>query len=94
MQTLMEATHHTEKQNRRPLEARTVAQMEALDKLVAVLEGRTGQTADSILRHNVKPNPLSQLARLKAAHASYALGTSEMERVNDGAYLNRQHIVD
>ena len=71
-----------------------MAQMEALERLVAVLEGRTGQTPEPICRHNAKPNPLSQLARLKAAHASYALGTSEMERINDGAYLNRQHIVD
>ncbi len=76
------------------MEARTVAQMEALDKLVSLLEGRMGQTPDPILRHAVKPNPLSQLARLKAAHASYTLGTSEMERVGEGTYVNRQHVRD
>lgn len=89
----MEATQ-TETQSRRPLEARTAAQMEALEKLVALLEGRPAQTPEPIVRHNVKPNPLSQLARLKSAHAAYTLGTSEMERVTDGAYLNRQHVVD
>ena len=94
MPALMEAPY-TENQRKRPAEARTVAQMEALEKLVALLEGRTAQTApDPILRHTVKPNPLSQLARLKSAHASYTLGTSEMERVNDGSYLNRQLIRD
>ncbi len=76
------------------MEARTVAQMEALEKLVTLLEGHTGQAPDLILRHSVKPNPLSQLARLKSAHAAYTLGTSEMERVGEGSYLNRQHIRD
>jgi predicted NAD/FAD-binding protein len=90
LQALMDATQH-ERQERQPLEARTEAQMEALDKLVALLEGRGGQAPDPILRHRIKPNPLSQLAMLKAARASYQLATSEMERVGEGAYITHRH---
>lgn len=93
VQTLMDATQ-MERQERQPVEARTEAQMEALDKLVSLLEGRGGQASDPILRHRVKPNPLSQLAMLKAARASYRLATSEMERVGEGAFIGHRHIVE
>ena len=34
---------------------------------------------------------LSRLARLRAAHASYALATGEMERVGPGAWVRRRY---
>lgn len=69
------------------------AREEALARLVALLERdnphpHQGEHA----RVQDKPNPLSMLARLQAAHAAYALAnTGEMERANAGAYFRHRN---
>ena len=84
---------------RRPLETRetrafliNVEREMALDRLLALLEaeaeinpGRAG---------HARANTLSRIARLRSAHATYALATStEMQRVGVGAWLNRKHSI-
>lgn len=70
------------------------AREEALARLVALLERDNPHPHAALLRREQsKPNPLSQLARLQAAHAAYSLAnTSDMERASTGAYFrNRVH---
>ncbi len=71
---------------------KTEAREQALARLVNLLEGRAGgyahEHADNILECGVE---LSQLARLRAARASYALATGGgMRRVGRGAWLREE----
>lgn len=64
----------------------------ALERLVAVLEGAEPHPSGEHL-FSVRSNydALSRLARLRAAHAAYALANSgDMERVGSGAFVRHR----
>lgn len=64
----------------------------ALERLVAVLEGADPHPSGEHLRSvRDNTNALSRLARLRAAHAAYALANAgDLERVGTGAFLRRR----
>jgi hypothetical protein len=62
----------------------------ALDRLLELLE------AEAVINPeragHARAHALSRIARLRSAHATYALATStEMERVGTGAWIRRRH---
>lgn len=68
------------------------AREEALARLVALLEGDSPhpQRASSPSALG-RPNPLTQLARLQAARATYSLAnTGEMEKIHTNAFLRHR----
>lgn len=73
-------------------EQRNHAREEALARLVALLERDNPHPHTATLpREQIKTNPLSQLARLQAAHAAYSLAnTSDMEHATTGAYFRHR----
>jgi hypothetical protein len=72
------------------------AREEALARLVALLENNNPNPRQPHSTSALsKPNPLSQLARLQVARASYSLAnTPDMERVQPNAYLRHRGHVD
>ena len=64
---------------------------DALDRLVALLEGN----APSLQRHclaagDSESHRLRRLARLRVAHAAYALSSGIMEQTGSGAWMRLQ----
>lgn len=72
--------------------ARERARAEAVERLVALLERTNAKTpAKPLQRTPGRADSLSQLARLRAARASYALATLHgMEQVGPGAWIRRR----
>ena len=62
----------------------------ALDRLLALLEAEAEINPERA--GHARAYAISRLARLRSAHATYALATStEMQRVGSGAWLRRRH---
>jgi hypothetical protein len=69
--------------------AQELARAEALERLIALLETGTPEAGLGISQR--RRDSRSHLARLEAAHATYALAnSSEMERISDGAWIRRR----
>ena len=88
-----ETNYKTEREALRTNIAKAQAREVALARLVSLLEAGTSEYththADNTLESGVE---LSQLARLRAAHAAYALSTSDkMRRVSEGAWVRAPH---
>jgi hypothetical protein len=64
----------------------------ALDRLLELLEAEAVINPERAA--HARANAMSRIARLRSAHATYALATStEMQRVGAGAWLRRRHSV-
>jgi hypothetical protein len=62
----------------------------ALDRLLALLEAEAEINPERAA--HARASALSRIARLRAAHATYALATStEMQRVGTGAWIHKRH---
>ena len=84
-----ETDYQAEREARHTYALSAQAREAALERLVSALEAGTQEYAhahaDNALESGVE---LSQLARLRAAHASYALSTSDkMRRVSEGGWV-------
>ena len=86
------------KRERQNLEDRTQqrlsnerAQAIAFERLVSLLEADGGAVRrESPMSRGAEQDNLSRLARLRAAHAAYALATTgEMKRMGQGAWVRR-----
>ncbi len=84
------------RQTREPREARAfllnVEREMALDRLLVLLEAEAAINPERA--GHARASSLSRIARLRSAHATYALATStEMQRVGTGAWIRRRHAV-
>ena len=71
--------------------AAEAARAAALERLIRVLEAGTAEAPRPLGRITPQNDALSQLARLRAAHASYVLATTnEVVRISDGVWMTRQ----
>jgi len=82
------------RQTKEPMEARAflinVEREMALDRLLALLEAEAAINPERA--GHARANALSRIARLRSAHATYALATStEMQRVSTGAWIRKRH---
>ena len=93
------ATRGRERKNSRSRQTREMRQLSqeverqlALERLLNLLAVEAEQNPARAGRD--RANALSRMARLRAAHASYALATTgEMERVGVGAWMRRREAV-
>jgi hypothetical protein len=84
-----ETNYQAEREALRTNATNAQAREAALERLVSLLEAGTSEYAHAHAHNTLESGvELSQLARLRAAHASYALSTSDkMRRVSEGAWV-------
>ena len=74
--------------SKRKISRRRLRREEALNRLISLLQASSPEGQRPSQHQSGRPRgPLSQLARLRAAHAVYALSTGLMERTAEGAWI-------